>query len=251
MTRFIAIAGAGGTIGRALVEQQLLKGVGVRCVFALARPESQGSAELVHLAREHASHLRVLPVNSTDEAEVESAAKQIKSVTSELDLFVNAVGFLREGGIQPEKSLQSVKKQSIMRSFEVNTLPSLFFAKHLLPFFRHKRASSFITLSARVGSISDNHLGGWYGYRMSKAALNMAIRNIHLEFSRRGTNCTVCAIHPGTTHSPLTDGLTNNLTWIVKQSNETAEILSQLFSNLKREIHGGRLVNFDGEIIDY
>lgn len=251
MTHFVAIAGAGGAIGTALVEQYLQDGAGKWRVFALTRPESRGAAHLDRLASEHCEHLTVLTLDATDETEVELAARKIGSVTAELDHFVNAIGFLREGNTQPEKSLRNVEKAPLMRSFEVNTLPNLYFAKHLLPFFRHGRACVFMALSARIGSISDNQLGGWYGYRMSKAALNMAIRNIHLEFSRRGTQCTVCAVHPGTTHSPLTEGLIDNVTWQVRQPAETAALLIHLMFNLKRDFHGGRLVDFDGGIIEF
>ena len=251
----IVLAGAGGAIGGALLRLYSSERKKPIQIYALCRKNSPSRSELESFAHEKQSDpmckVRVLRCEPTCEQEVEAVCKVIAEGHGHLSMFVNTIGALNIDDHKPEKSLGSVSTEYAMKSFEVNVLPTLLFAKHLLPCFQHKMRSVFVSLSARVGSIEDNHMGGWYSYRMSKAALNMGIKNIFLEYSRRRTNCVVSAVHPGTTHSRLTEGYTNHLNYSVKEASETADILAALFAKISKEEHGGKLINFDGELIEW
>lgn len=90
-----------------------------------------------------------------------------------------------------------------MRSFQVNAMGAALLTKHLMPLLKHGDPSLFGAISAKVGSIGDNRLGGWYGYRASKAALNMLIKTASLEYARRSPNTILVLLHPGTTDTRL------------------------------------------------
>ncbi len=120
-----------------------------------------------------------------------------------IDLLIFCNGFLHCDEHGPEKRLEDCDPTHLLKSFEVNVVSLLMVAKILKSMFKHKRRSGFFALSAMVGSISDNRLGGWYGYRSSKAAMNMCLKNISIEFGRSNYHTSVHGIHPGTTLSPL------------------------------------------------
>lgn len=137
-----------------------------------------------------------------DEASIEQIAAALAG-TGPIHLIVDATGLLHDAQMQPEKSISAVDPQVIARSFAVNATGPLLLLKHfhhLMP--RHER-SVFATISARVGSIEDNRLGGWYGYRASKAALNMFLKTASIEIARKRPQATCLALHPGTVETPL------------------------------------------------
>jgi NAD(P)-dependent dehydrogenase (short-subunit alcohol dehydrogenase family) len=114
-----------------------------------------------------------------------------------------ATGLLHDGELQPEKSLSSINMESMLESFRINTVGPVLLAKHFLPLMRRDARTLFAALSARVGSISDNRLGGWASYRASKAALNMLLRTAAIEHKRRRPESIIAALHPGTVDTPL------------------------------------------------
>lgn len=184
------IVGGSGGIGLALT-QQLLQREGVEHVHASWRTGAQ--PELRH------PRLTWLKLDASDEAAVAALAEHLPS----LDLLVNAAGMLHSATRGPEKTVKAIDTEFFLDSMRCNVLPSLLLARHLAPRLRHGRPAVFAALSARVGSIADNRLGGWYSYRASKAALNMALKTLALEWRVRLPNCTVAALHPGTVDTPL------------------------------------------------
>jgi len=140
-------------------------------------------------------------------AEAASLAAKEKS----LDLIIVANGILHDGELMPEKSLQDLSAEKFHRIFEVNTITPALIAKHFLPKLNKEQPSIFIALSARVGSISDNQLGGWYAYRASKAALNMIIKNAAIEVGRRNKQAIIVGLHPGTVDSDLSKPFQGNV----------------------------------------
>jgi NAD(P)-dependent dehydrogenase (short-subunit alcohol dehydrogenase family) len=116
---------------------------------------------------------------------------------------INCAGILHDEHLQPEKSLKQINSDRLLRYFQINSIGSLLLAKHLLPLLRHGERSILATISAKVGSIGDNQLGGWYGYRASKAALNMWMRNVAIEYHRNSPRTIVALLHPGTTDTRL------------------------------------------------
>ena len=138
-----------------------------------------------------------------DLADEASIAAAVAALAAPPRLVILATGMLHEGGHAPEKSLAALDPDRLARSFAVNAIGPALLAKHLLPRMPRDGRSVFAALSARVGSIADNQLGGWYGYRASKAALNQLIRTAAIEQRRRAPGSIVVALHPGTVATGL------------------------------------------------
>lgn len=161
-------------------------------------------ARVIGASRTAGSGPDALPLDVTDERSVAAAAAQLAGLGVALDLILVTSGMLHEAGHGPEKSLGQVDPERLLRSFAVNTVGPLLVAKHFLPLMVKTRPR-FVVLSARVGSVGDNRLGGWYGYRASKAALNMGVRNIAIELERRGGGGVAMLLHPGTVATALSE----------------------------------------------
>ena len=141
----------------------------------------------------------------TDEASIAKAAAHIAATGQPLRLVFNATGMLHDGDIQPEKSWRTLDPAAMARSFAINAIGPALLMKHLLPLLAGDGKSVFATLSARVGSIGDNHLGGWYSYRAAKAALNQLVHSAAIELARKRPEAACVALHPGTVASRLSD----------------------------------------------
>ena len=137
-----------------------------------------------------------------DALHIERACVQVLS-GRRFDIVLVATGILHQDGVQPEKSIEEVTSENMLRLYSANTIVPTLIVKHIWPLLKLNHASKVLILSARVGSISDNRLGGWYAYRCSKAALNMVIKNLALEAKRRCPKVLVCGYHPGTVDTPL------------------------------------------------
>ena len=122
-----------------------------------------------------------------------------------LRLVICTAGLLHQGSLQPEKRLLQVNRDSLRRSFDLNAFGPLLLARALEPALPRELPVHFASLSARVGSISDNRLGGWYAYRAAKAAQNQLLRTLAIEWRRRLPLACVTALHPGTTATSLSE----------------------------------------------
>ena len=151
--------------------------------------------------------------NSIDYSSEDSIAEAAELATEEkpLDLVIVANGILYDSHLMPEKSLRDLSAEKFHRIFEANTITPSIIAKYFLPKLNKSQPSIFAALSARVGSISDNHLGGWYAYRASKAALNMIIKNAAIEVRRTNKQAMVVGLHPGTVQSDLSKPFQGNV----------------------------------------
>jgi len=196
----VAIVGASGGIGRALVRLLADSGCAGR-LHALSRsPIDLHHGGIVRHA-----------IDVTDEDSIRQAAAAA-SDRGPLDLVIVATGILHDtAGLQPEKRLQELDPQQLARVFAVNAMGPALVAKHFLPRLRRGHKTVFAALSARVGSIGDNRLGGWASYRASKAALNMLLRTIALEQSRLFPLSVVAGLHPGTVDTPLSGPFSANV----------------------------------------
>ncbi|MGI4730850.1 MAG: SDR family NAD(P)-dependent oxidoreductase [Janthinobacterium lividum] len=179
MSSSAIIVGASGGIGAALVEALADED---RAVTGLARSFAGDG----HLDLE-------------DEASIAAAAARAGSP----DLVIVATGLLHDGERGPEKALRDLDPAWLARQYAVNAIGPALVAKHFLPVMPRTGRTVFAVLSARVGSISDNKLGGWYGYRASKAALNQLVRTLAVEERRRNDRSIVVALHPGTVDTAL------------------------------------------------
>jgi len=196
MPRKFVIIGAGGSIGRAFCEY-----------YANQSPDNEVHA----FSRQDIDPF--LQVNVThhildyaDETQIESAANVVAK-DSPLDCVIVATGILHDEGavpaIKPEKNLRQLSEAQFQAVFAANTITPALIAKHFIPKLNRTSTSVFAALSARVGSISDNELGGWYSYRASKAALNMLIKTGAIETKRTNKQAIIIGLHPGTVDSPL------------------------------------------------
>ena len=138
----------------------------------------------------------------TQDDQVAVAASVVRDLGRPTRVIV-ATGLLHEDGVTPEKTLRAVDPAAMQRLFAVNAIAPALVAKHLLPLTPRDEPTVFAALSARVGSISDNRLGGWYGYRASKAALNQLIRTLAIEQRRTHPQAICVALHPGTVQTRL------------------------------------------------
>lgn len=145
-----------------------------------------------------------IPLDLENEASIEAAAAALAGLPP-LSLVVVATGVLHGADLAPEKSYRALDAEALTRVFRINAVGPALVAKHFLPRMSRERRSVFAALSARVGSITDNRLGGWHAYRASKAALNMMIRNLAIEQSRSRPQSICVALHPGTVDTPLSD----------------------------------------------
>ena len=159
-------------------------------------------AETVRLGRSTDPALDLL-----DEASIAAAAA---ACGSGLTLVIDATGFLHDGAFQPEKSLRQLDPAHLARSFALNATGPALLMKHFLPLLARDERAVFATLSARVGSISDNRLGGWYAYRASKAALNQLVRTAAVEIARTRPQAICVALHPGTVDTGLSGPFAKN-----------------------------------------
>ena len=120
-----------------------------------------------------------------------------------IKIFINAIGFLHNNYYSPEKKLQDINQEYMKKCFEINTIPTALMIKYFCPIMTKDEKSIFATISAKVGSISDNYLGGWYSYRASKAALNQIIKTSSIEQKRLNKNLIMVSVHPGTVNTRL------------------------------------------------
>jgi NAD(P)-dependent dehydrogenase (short-subunit alcohol dehydrogenase family) len=137
-----------------------------------------------------------------EEATVAAAALAVQP-GGPFHLIVDATGALTIDGQGPEKRLSQVSSASLLRAFQVNAIGRGLVLRHFVPLLAAKERSIFAVLSARVGSIEDNHLGGWYGYRASKAAGNMLLQTAAIESHRTRPQAVFAALQPGTVDSRL------------------------------------------------
>ncbi|PCD03443.1 short-chain dehydrogenase [Sphingomonas spermidinifaciens] len=146
----------------------------------------------------------------TDEASIAAAAARVAEGPAPA-LVVVATGILHEGQRGPEKALKDLDAEWLSRVYAVNTIGPALVAKHFVPLLPRTGTPVFAALSARVGSIGDNALGGWHGYRASKAALNMLLRNIAIEARRKYDRTIVVGLHPGTVDTGLSKPFQGNV----------------------------------------
>jgi len=177
------VFGASGGIGRALATR-----LDAQRGFAMVSGYSRTGAVALDLV---------------DESSIEAVAADVRRSGLEPRLLVDATGILDGDGCVAEKSWRQLDPAAMARAFAVNAIGPALLMKHFLPMLPRSGKSVFATLSARVGSIGDNRLGGWYSYRASKAALNQIVRTAAIELRRSRPDAACVALHPGTVATSL------------------------------------------------
>ena len=187
-------------------------------------------------------------IDITDEASLAEAADQVQG---EIDLVIVATGRLLGEGMSPERSFAALDPEALARSFQVNAIGPALVAKHFLPRLPRDRPATFAVLSARVGSIEDNRLGGWYGYRASKAALNMLVRSLAIELARTRPLAVCVALHPGTVDTALSRPFQRNVAAEkLFTPSHSAERLLEVLDGLGPKDSGG-FYAYDGRRIPF
>ncbi|KAL0479037.1 hypothetical protein AKO1_007928 [Acrasis kona] len=221
-------------------------------VFAACRSPSKCS-ELIDLKQEFANKITLVKLDSTDEESIKEAQKQVAQQTDRLDVLLNVSGILK-----PDTSIRTVTRQDLMDSFQTNTIGPLLVAKHFQAMLHKKSTSNdpeltfeqgaplsiLANVSAKVGSIQDNRIGGWTAYRASKAALNMITKNCAIELNRKNVVCV--SLHPGTVDTDLSKPFQKN---IKKEKLFTVELAIQQLCTIMKNIRlsdNGKFYAWDG-----
>ena len=195
------VTGATSGIGLAML-RQLLDDSRLGVVFAVSRSASR-SEVLGPLRETYGERLVLLDADITDEGDLEKLRDKVSVRSETLDWVINAAGILHAVDLQPEKTLEQVSRVNLERVFALNAFAPILLAKALMPLLCNGQAAVFASLSARVGSITDNRSGGWYAYRASKAAQNQLMKTLAIELARRNRNACCLTLHPGTVDTPL------------------------------------------------
>lgn len=232
------IAGAGGGIGNAPLNAVL---------------DSDPTADIIATHR--------APISSTDsrahwlQLDLSQPAQdwQLEARlphVAKIDVFVNCCGLLSDEATRPEKRISDLAMPAMLTSYQVNAAGpvALFSGLSSLIAAAPKPVAAF--LSAQVGSIEDNRTGGWYSYRMAKAALNMGVKCLAIETARWKNPPLVIAVHPGTTQTPLSRPFTRRRSPPPRPSEDTAARLLHLLLSANPDLHG-RLITTDGTLIPW
>lgn len=231
-----AVFGASGGIGAALCE--VLVERGCKTIHAGSRSGNGPSGPAI----------RPFAFDLTDEASIASAAQAMRDEPPEWVIVATGVLTLPDG-TGPERTLKRLDPSAMAENFALNTIGPALIAKHMLPLMPRDRRFVFAALSARVGSISDNGLGGWHSYRASKAALNMLLRNFALEMGRTHGKGVVVGLHPGTVDTALSEPFQSGLPeGQLTEPAQSAGMLLDVLGSLSPE-DSGRVFDYAGKVV--
>ena len=236
------ILGSNGAIGNAF-EKYFSKEESELHIISLSRKEKK--------IETFNNNIQRFIFNPLNEEKYKKIYSLIKKENYEIKYFVNTIGFLHNNEYSPEKSLKSINIKQLQEYFLINAAITPLAAKYFIPFYIRNKESFFIVMSAKVGSIEDNSLGGWYGYRASKVALNMFIKNISIENRLKLPNLKVIAYHPGTVDSSLSKPFHKNIKHKILTPNETVDFLMKQIKNKEKIIESGSFLGWDGELIQW
>jgi NAD(P)-dependent dehydrogenase (short-subunit alcohol dehydrogenase family) len=221
---------------------------------------------------EQKQRIQLIPLDLEDQTSIENAGTLIRQKVGRVDLLLNVAGILGDSQTTPgpERSVTKIERQWMEKTFQVNVIGPVMFSKELVPLLGHRRSKKqkeqrdnndgedvigdrpnavIANLSARVGSISDNGLGGWYSYRMSKSALNQATRTLSNELKRQNVWCI--ALHPGTTDTDLSKPFQKNVQdGRLFPVEFTVGQLKQVIDSLD-DVHTGGLYDWAGKAIPF
>lgn len=227
-------------------------------VVATCRNPGQATG-LLELKNKFAERLSILELDVTNETTIKASAKSIEERYGSLNLLINASGILSVPNVlQPETTLNKVEKSSLLHAYEVNAVGPILVIKHLWPFLKagggsgtERDVAVVANLSARVGSIGDNRLGGWHSYRASKTALNQLTKNVSVEFARKKDPIICILLHPGTVDTDLSRPFQRNVPegkLFTKQY--SVQKLMTIINNAKSQ-DNGKFFAWDGQEIPW
>jgi NAD(P)-dependent dehydrogenase (short-subunit alcohol dehydrogenase family) len=234
--RNVVVVGASGAIGKAFVDYYS-KDELVENVFAFSRKKI--SYENIKI--------KSFDLDIENQTSIEDAAQNIKDYP--IDTIIVATGILHSENFGPEKSIREINYSTMTKVMAVNTIGPALIGRYFIPLLRKDAKSVLAFLSARVGSISDNKLGGWYSYRASKTALNQIIKNFSIELKRTNPEAVVLGLQPGTVDSNLSEPFKKNVAkGKLFSPEQSRELLSDIIAKATIK-DSGNLIAYDGEII--
>ena len=233
MYKNIAIIGASGALGSAFLNKliDINKYSNIHC-FSRKTLTTNNPRVFSH------------SIDITSEKSISNSSKFIPSDMS-LDLIFVATGILHNNTVKPEKSFNEISQKNLIEIFNVNTFGVALVMKYFLPKLNKESRSLFMAISAKVGSISDNHLGGWYSYRSSKTALNMIIKSAAIELKRKNKNSVIVGIHPGTIDSNLSRPFQKNVKHKIYTPEEAAQNIYKISTKFSDEM-SGNIYDYNG-----
>jgi NAD(P)-dependent dehydrogenase (short-subunit alcohol dehydrogenase family) len=224
------VIGASGGLGAALLEN-IRSSSEYTQVLGLSRSKSEQGAP---------------PIDITDELSIAACTRWLSERCAQhpLRLLIVATGFLHQAGRGPERSLSQLDADYLRQVFAINAIGPALLLKYLAPLLPREGDARLVFISAKVGSIGDNALGGWYGYRASKAALNQLVKTASIELMRRNKSVCCIALHPGTVDTALSQpfgksGLN------VRPSDEAAQEILRVVMKLNAQ-NNGSFVDYRG-----
>jgi len=237
----IAVIGASGGIGSAVTGRIASDAPEAR-IYAFSRRPTTDTRDNVEASA----------IDLENETSIADAAELCRQQIKHLSATFVVTGLLHDGEmVKPEKSWKSLRANSLEKAFRINAVGPALVAKHFLPLMRRDSKSVFACLSARVGSIEDNRLGGWYGYRASKAALNMIIKTLSIELARSNPKAVCVGLHPGTVDTALSKPFQRNVRpKHLFTPDRSALALLAVVDNLM-PTDTGKIFAWDGEVIPY
>lgn len=246
MSEQILIIGAGSGIGLGLVQHYLQQGHQVQAISRSACP-----ASLVQTAVDWLQLAATSPQVEDELAEQAISMKVAEAVLAKPTTIFICQGWLHDNQHGPEKTLRQLTATQMHKSFNINVLQPALYLKALFGYLTRQPQVKVLVLSAKVGSITDNELGGWYSYRLSKAAVNMLVKTSSIELNRYNKTAVLVSLHPGTTDTALSAPFQANIpTGQLQTIAATAARLAAVASRLT-PIHSGKLLNWDGGVLPF
>ena len=236
MKQNIIIAGSSGSIGGEFTKQYT-DDPNVEKVVTLSRNVNNLNHEKI----------QAIKIDYSNEATFKNLDEisQLDSISK----IIIATGILHTDQIRPEKSIDSIAGEDMRNVFQVNVFGPILLVKKLLPLIKKSKGVKIVFLTARVGSISDNVLGGWHSYRSSKSALNMMIKNLAIELKRLNKEHVVIGIHPGTVKSHLSEPFLRHVKHDIFNPKESVDLMTQVISKVS-QTDSGKCFDFSGKVIE-
>lgn len=244
------IQGGGRGLGLAVVKRLLSYDEHAQVIVSVRDPDH--ARELADLATAVGKQrLTVIALDLVDDASIRAARERVEEITDRLDLMMICGGLLHDDpGMRPEKKLADIEPVNLTRAFAVNASGPLLMIKHFHDLLSHNERAVIASLSARVGSISDNGLGGWYAYRASKAAQNQFTRTAAIELRRCAKQLICVGLHPGTVDTELSAPFQHNVPARQLQPPDTAAgHLLDVIANLTAD-DSGHVFDWAGKRIE-
>lgn len=238
----MVVLGGGGGLGQALT-LELQNQFPDEEIIALSRQPQTGLFD--------SGKITYCQIDDYSEDSLSAWVSDFKSGGKQLTGVISTIGMLHDEKTFPEKKLSDITADNLTKLFSVNAIKPLLALKAFLPILDRKNTRFWVQLSAKVGSIEDNYLGGWYAYRSSKAALNMLLKTASVELKRTHKKLSIAAVHPGTTDTDLSKPFQQRISADKLYSPElSAERIVEVVKNLKPEQSGG-LWHWDGSALPY